>query len=219
MWAVIRMTYGYDEKEAPMSCRYISKMTGIGTGHVSTTIQGLIKKGVLLKRERKGITKSGTPELPKREHHNSPQVIGFNKSIAKILKRHSVTESGTIKKIINLFKESAEAGNFGVALSAWEEKMSEQDKYLKLFLRCLHEINKTYMPGTLTYAYANGLGEEIDRVEQQINHIWVRTKKTDTISDAFVQVVKKYLNLWLSAIAAYKASLENAEHIKTTEGM
>lgn len=84
---VIRKTYGWDRKYAPVSVREISRMTGIRFSHVTETIKELIEKRVLTDYgvhgqtrilgvnkcydEWTGVPKTGTGVFPKQERYSS----------------------------------------------------------------------------------------------------------------------------------------------------
>jgi phage replication O-like protein O len=85
--AVIRKTYGWGRKYAPVSVREISRMTGIRFSHVTETIKELIEKRVLTDYgvhgqtrilgvnkcydEWTGVPKTGTGVFPKQERNSS----------------------------------------------------------------------------------------------------------------------------------------------------
>lgn len=85
--AVIRKTYGWGKKYAPVSVREISRMTGIRFSHVTETIKELIEKRVLMDYgvhgqtrilgvnkcydEWTGVPKTGTGVFPKQEQNSS----------------------------------------------------------------------------------------------------------------------------------------------------
>lgn len=50
-FAVMRLTYGWNKKESPISLSEISKLTGLQKGHVSRAIKSLIKRNMLYSKE------------------------------------------------------------------------------------------------------------------------------------------------------------------------
>ena len=50
-FAVMRLTYGWNKKESPISLSEISKLTGLQKGHVSRAVKSLIERNMLYSKE------------------------------------------------------------------------------------------------------------------------------------------------------------------------
>jgi len=54
--AIVRNTIGWNKQKSQMSCRFITKQTGIAAGHVSDTLKQLEQKDLIILDRSKGTT-------------------------------------------------------------------------------------------------------------------------------------------------------------------
>jgi phage replication O-like protein O len=191
--AIIRRTYGYGKKQAPISGSLLSKMTGISRANCTNVLTSLKAKGVLLNSIQGGAIESDTGGCIKSNSGKTgkfaPQVIGVNKHIAKCVNFDTVLlNSIHIKDIINIFREERQKGNLGDSLLAFEKKNEEigimLDKYCVKLIDCLKHITS---PGPFDSAV-------IDPIIDRINLLYSRfaDKGEDTFNEFRVTLNELY---------------------------
>lgn len=210
--AVIRKTYSYGLKEAPISLSLISKMTGIDKAQISRAIKSLLAKGVLIINQLQPVADSATKELSKQQPHQSAQVLAINADIAKLSKSQPVDDSSTIKEYVIFFKEKAEKGGFQAAFSASIKErfphMPANDSYLNLLLECLDEIAKIYIPGAIELLVGTQAMRELEAIESKIDSIYATAKDRTECKkgNPFREMVFDYYRKWKATLSELKQS-------------
>jgi hypothetical protein len=78
---------------------------------------------------------------------------------------------------------------------------------LELFLRAAQEINKRYLPGTISYVgrHHPDLDKEIDESELAVNKIWFAVERGEATIKELRDAIAIWYRLNLKAIAAFSS--------------
>jgi hypothetical protein len=82
-----------------------------------------------------------------------------------------------------------------------------KDECLDLFLRAAQEVNKRYLPGTISYIgrHYPALDREIDESEMAVNSIWFAVERGEATIEELRDAIAVWYRLNLKAITIYSS--------------
>jgi hypothetical protein len=86
-----------------------------------------------------------------------------------------------------------------------------KNECLELFLKAAQEINKRYLPGTISYVGKNHpeLDKEIDESELAVNKIWFAVERGEATIKELRDAIAKWYRLNLKAITIFSRHGDN----------
>ncbi len=113
LWAVLRQTYGFGRKVAPISLGQLSKFTGLSRSNCQRAVQRLVGSNIVLKSEYRGVTSLGIQKDFSKWKVYSKKSICTQKRVQGVLKNECKTvlniESPIKKERNSLKKPSSDA--------------------------------------------------------------------------------------------------------------
>lgn len=104
-----------------------------------------------------------------------------------------------------------------------KQHSESMDECLKLFLKAAEEINKQYLPGTISFIskYHPDLDHEIDESETDVNNIWFAVEQDKSAVDELRAAVATWYRLNLKAIKIFSSqrSRQNKQRADTSANM